>query len=152
GDFVAVEALEGGTLAERVSAAGRLPLDRATQFAAQIAQALAAAHQQGVVHGRLGPSSVLLADDDTVKVDDFGWAGAPRAVDSAAAAGDEAARADEDAMPPEAVLGAGAPRPEWDQFGLGATFFYMLTGKAPRIDKAPRSSGQVPLLLDHVEV
>ena len=68
-----MELVEGVTLAERI-AQGALPLDDALSIARQIAEALEAAHDQGVVHRNLKPANVKVRDDGTVKVLDFGLA------------------------------------------------------------------------------
>ena len=73
-----LEFVDGPTLADRI-ARGPLPLDDALAIAAQIADALAAAHDQGIVHRDLKPANVKLRADGTVKVLDFGLA---KALDS----------------------------------------------------------------------
>jgi serine/threonine protein kinase len=76
-----MELVEGPTLAERI-AQGAIPLDEAVAIARQIADALAAAHEQGIIHRDLKPANVKVRDDGTVKVLDFGLA---KALDSASA-------------------------------------------------------------------
>jgi serine/threonine protein kinase len=68
-----LELIEGPTLADRLRS-GALPLDEALGAARQIAEALDAAHQQGVVHRDLKPGNIKLRDDGVVKVLDFGLA------------------------------------------------------------------------------
>ena len=67
-----MELVDGPTLAERI-AEGRLPLGEALAIAAQIAEALEAAHEPGIVHRDLKPANVKVRDDGTVKVLDSGW-------------------------------------------------------------------------------
>ena len=64
---------EGPTLADRISQ-GPIPLDEALPIAKQIAKALEAAHEAGVVHRDLKPANIKVRDDGTVKVLDFGLA------------------------------------------------------------------------------
>ena len=68
-----LELVEGPTLAERI-AEGPIPLGEATGIATQIAEALEAAHAQGVIHRDLKPANVKVRPDGTVKVLDFGLA------------------------------------------------------------------------------
>ena len=68
-----MELVEGPTLAERIDASA-LPIDEALSIAAQIAEALDAAHELGIIHRDLKPANIKLRPDGTVKVLDFGLA------------------------------------------------------------------------------
>ncbi len=68
-----LELVEGPTLADRI-AQGAIPLDEALPIAKQIAEALEAAHEAGVIHRDLKPANIKVRDDGTVKVLDFGLA------------------------------------------------------------------------------
>jgi len=68
-----LELVEGPTLADRI-ARGPLPVEEALAIARQIAEALEAAHERGVVHRDLKPANIKVRDDGTVKVLDFGLA------------------------------------------------------------------------------
>jgi serine/threonine-protein kinase len=68
-----LELVHGPTLADRI-ARGPIPLDEAIPIARQIADALAAAHDHGVIHRDLKPANIKLRPDGTVKVLDFGLA------------------------------------------------------------------------------
>ena len=79
-----LELVEGPTLADRI-AHGPIPLDEALKIARQIAEALEAAHEHGIVHRVLKPANVKVREDGVVKVLDFGLAKAmDRAVSSVA--------------------------------------------------------------------
>ena len=71
--FLVMELVDGDELAQRI-ARGPIPLDEALPIAKQIAEALAAAHEQGIVHRDLKPANIKVRDDGTVKVLDFGLA------------------------------------------------------------------------------
>jgi eukaryotic-like serine/threonine-protein kinase len=71
--FLVLELVEGETLAERLQR-GRIPLDQALDIAKQIAEALEAAHEKGVVHRDLKPANIKLRPNGTIKVLDFGLA------------------------------------------------------------------------------
>ena len=68
-----LELVEGPTLADRISQ-GPIPLDEALPIAKQIAEALEAAHEAGVIHRDLKPANIKVREDGTVKVLDFGLA------------------------------------------------------------------------------
>ena len=67
GPGLVMELVDGPTLADHI-AKGPLPLDQAIAIAAQIAEALEAAHEQGIVHRDLKPANVKVRSDGTVKV------------------------------------------------------------------------------------
>ena len=68
-----LELVEGPTLADRISK-GPIPVDEALPIAKQIAEALEAAHEAGVIHRDLKPANIKVREDGTVKVLDFGLA------------------------------------------------------------------------------
>ena len=68
-----LELVEGPTLEDRI-AQGPIPVDEALPIAKQIAEALEAAHEAGVIHRDLKPANIKVKDDGTVKVLDFGLA------------------------------------------------------------------------------
>src|SRR5215218_1977042 len=70
--FVVMQALDGETLAQRLRRIGTLERWEATHIASQVQEALAAAHEIGLVHGGLTPHSVVLTQGGPVKVIDFG--------------------------------------------------------------------------------
>jgi len=76
--YLVMDYCHGTSLANMVSAQGRMELDRAVPIFVQIAGALAHAHEKGVIHRDLKPSNILLTDSgdqhDIVKIVDFGIA------------------------------------------------------------------------------
>jgi serine/threonine protein kinase len=68
-----MELVEGPTLADRI-AQGAIPIDAALPIARQIAEALEAAHEQGIIHRDVKPANIKVRPDGTVKVLDFGLA------------------------------------------------------------------------------
>jgi Tol biopolymer transport system component len=72
--FIAMEMIEGQTLAARLQRDGPLPLDELLRVALGIAEGLAAAHAKGIVHRDLKPGNVMLTPEGGVKILDFGLA------------------------------------------------------------------------------
>ncbi len=121
GPFLVLELLRGQTLGQRL---GQGPLARAEglRIAVEVAEALAHAHAQGVVHRDLTPGNVFLCEDGRVKVLDFGLA---HAFGRRRSAGGTPAY-----MAPEQWRGA--PEDErTDVFALGVLLFRMLAGGLP---------------------
>jgi serine/threonine protein kinase/Tol biopolymer transport system component len=71
--FLVMELIEGQTLAERIKT-GAIPVEESLKLALQIAEALEAAHEKGVIHRDLKPANIKVTPDGKVKVLDFGLA------------------------------------------------------------------------------
>src|ERR1051326_3521430 len=71
--FLVLELVDGETLADRI-AHGPIPVEEALNIAKQIAEALEAAHEKGVIHRDLKPANIKITSDGKVKVLDFGLA------------------------------------------------------------------------------
>ncbi len=133
-DYIAMEYVPGGTLTGLI-ASGPLPVERALRLAAQIADALAAAHGAGIVHRDLKPSNIMLSAGDRVKVVDFGLAkpvgpGAPADETSDAVTIAGVILGTAPYMSPEQAAG-GAVDGRSDLFSLGAILYEMLSGRRP---------------------
>ena len=123
--FIAMAYCPGGSLAARL-ASGPLPVETAVRVAVQVAEALDAAHEAGIVHRDVKPGNIAFTDRGDARVLDFGvavlgtseWA-APRF-----AAGTPAY------MAPEQVRGEAVDR-RTDVWALGAVLFEALTARRP---------------------
>ena len=71
--YIAMELVEGKTLREML-AAGLLPMRKAIEIAAQVAEGLAKAHEAGITHRDLKPENLMVSHDGLVKILDFGLA------------------------------------------------------------------------------
>jgi serine/threonine protein kinase len=126
--FLAREYVPQGSLADRL--AGRpFAVPEALHVVEQLAEVVAYMHRQGVVHGNLKPSNVLLAAGGIPRIADFRLVGGlfqgPLAADCAEPAG-------LGYLTPELVQDAGAePRPYTDVYGLGLILYELLTGRPP---------------------
>jgi predicted ATPase/predicted Ser/Thr protein kinase len=135
--FIAMEYVEGRTLADRI--AGRpLPTSDIVDIAVQVADALDAAHEKGVTHRDIKPANLMLTPRGLVKVLDFGVAKTMRIEDQRRL---EAARASAETavgvvigspqcMSPEQISG-GEVDGRSDLFSLGVTLYEMATGCLP---------------------
>ena len=126
--YISMEHVTGSDLS-RLLKTGE-PLDRETIFRilCQAAAALDYAHQEGVVHGDLNPENILLGEDDTVKIADFGLA----AIGSSP--GDLVGTLAY--MSPEQVQGLEVDGRS-DQFALAVIAYEMLAGEAPGTGERP---------------
>ena len=125
--YIVMEYLPGGSLADRLEREGAQPLGRSVEWLGQAAAALDAAHANGIVHRDVKPGNLLLADDDRVKVADFGVASAAD-LDSFTEAGTVIGTAGY--LAPEQARGEGAT-PASDRYALAVVAFELLTGKRP---------------------
>src|SRR6478735_3752840 len=72
--YIVFEYVEGETLKDRIRRMGRLPVDEAIAYAIEIARALGAAHARHIVHRDVKPQNVLIDEEGSAKVTDFGIA------------------------------------------------------------------------------
>lgn len=123
--FLAMEFVPGQSL-RRVMGGRPVNLRNAIEIAVQLADALAEAHGQGFVHGRLKPENVRVNPKGQSKILDFGLAAW---TDGATEPG--SAESDVDSYTPREQAGAAPMDARSDVFALGAVLFEMLTGRAP---------------------
>jgi len=71
--FICMEWLEGETLRRKIEA-GPLPVDEVARIGSQVAQGLAKAHATGIIHRDIKPANIIITEDQTVKILDFGLA------------------------------------------------------------------------------
>ncbi|WP_158850209.1 serine/threonine-protein kinase [Saccharothrix deserti] len=122
-----MEYLPARTLADRIAAHGALPAEHVMGIGAQIAGALAAAHAAGIVHRDVKPGNILLTDDGTAKITDFGIA---RAVGDVTVTRTGLLAGTPAYLSPEVARG-GEPGPASDVFALGATLYAAVEGRPP---------------------
>ena len=136
--------LDGGTLRETLTA-GALPQRKAVDYALQVTQGLAAAHEKGIVHRDLKPENLFVTTDERVKILDFGLAKLTQVESALAGASALPTGAPDPAaarhntvpglvmgtvgyMSPEQVRGVAADH-RADVFAFGAVLYEMLAGR-----------------------
>ena len=124
--YISMEYLPGGTLKDRISRDAPMDSRTALDVAAQIAEALAAAHEGGVIHRDVKPQNVLVTRMGDVKVGDFGIARA----ESAGTMTGNAVLGTAAYMSPEQAAGRPVD-PRSDLYSLGVVLYEMLTGEPP---------------------
>jgi len=138
--YIAMEHVQRGTLKERIKRDGALAPDAAIGVTLQIADALQAAHENGVIHRDIKPQNVLVTSTGDVKVTDFGIARAASSplTQSSAVLGTAAY------MSPEQAMGEQVG-PQSDLYSLGVVLFEMLTRELPYDAESP-----ISLAMKHV--
>jgi tetratricopeptide (TPR) repeat protein len=127
--FLAMEFCSGGSLAGRLQGTPWPPAEAAALLE-RLARAVAAAHRAGVVHRDLKPANILLTDDGTAKITDFGLAKRLDVDDGHTQSG--AILGTPTYMAPEQALGATRHvGPGADIYALGAILYELLTGRPP---------------------
>jgi eukaryotic-like serine/threonine-protein kinase len=144
--YIASELIEGETLRERL-ARGRMQLSEAVDVAIQVASALAAAHESGIVHRDIKPENIMLRPDGYVKVLDFGIAKLGEQEVPATMAREEALLLVETNlgsilgtvryMSPEQACGGQVDKTT-DVWSLGVVLYEMITGHAPFTGDTPQ--------------
>lgn len=125
--YLVMQLVRGVSLSDTIDEAAPLPVATAVAVAAQVCAVLSEAHAVPVVHRDLKPGNVMVADDGTVKVLDFGIAAVlrtdvTRLTQTGTPLGTYAY------MPPEQVRGLAAT-PASDLYSLGCVLYQMLTGR-----------------------
>ena len=138
--FLVMELIEGQTLRDRIKS-GPIPVEEALQLALQMAEALEAAHENGVIHRDLKPANVKVTPDGKVKILDFGlakaYSGDPESSSpadsptlSAAATRQGVILGTAAYMSPEQARGKFVDK-RVDIWAFGAVLYEMLTGQFP---------------------
>ncbi|HEU4658590.1 MAG TPA: protein kinase [Capillimicrobium sp.] len=139
--YIVLEYVEGETLKDRIRRFGRLPIVEAIAYAIEIARALGAAHERGIVHRDIKPQNVLVDQEGSAKVTDFGIA---RSLEEEGLTADGRVLGTTDYVSPEQALGH-AVTGQSDLYSLGIVLYEMLTGDVPF-----KGENQVAVAMKHV--
>ncbi len=139
--YIVFEYIEGETLKERIRRQGQLPVTEAVAYAIEIARALGAAHARHIVHRDVKPQNVLIDEEGSAKVTDFGIA---RTLDEEGLTADGRVIGTTDYVAPEQALGQHVTG-QSDLYSLGIVLYEMLTGEVPY-----KGDSQVAVAMKHV--
>jgi serine/threonine-protein kinase len=139
--YIVFEYVEGETLKDRIRRQRRLPVPEAVAYAIEIARALQAAHDRRIVHRDVKPQNVLIDEEGTAKVTDFGIA---RSLTEEGLTADGRVLGTTDYVSPEQALGRDVG-PQSDLYSLGVVLYEMLTGDVPF-----HGENQVAVAMKHV--
>ena len=123
--YIVMELIEGITLKSYIAKKGRLEVKETIGIAIQVAQGIAAAHEQHIIHRDIKPQNMIISKDGKVKVADFGIA---RAVSAQTLS--SAAMGSVHYISPEQARG-GYSDERSDLYSLGITMYEMATGRVP---------------------
>ena len=139
--YIVFEYIEGETLKQRIRRCGRLPIAEAVAYSIEIARALGAAHARHIVHRDVKPQNVLIDEEGSAKVTDFGIA---RTLDEEGLTADGRVLGTTDYVSPEQALGQHVTG-QSDLYSLGIVLYEMLAGEVPF-----KGDSQVAVAMKHV--
>jgi eukaryotic-like serine/threonine-protein kinase len=125
--WLVMEYVPSQNLSELVRRHGPLAPERAAEIGAQVASALVDAHRAGIVHRDVKPANVLMAEDGSAKITDFGIA---RGLDDVTLTATGAMWGTPAYFAPEVASGS-APTEKADVWSLGATLYFAVEGAPP---------------------
>jgi len=132
--YIMMEYMPGGTLKDRIVANGAMPVSDAIAIATQIAEALAMAHAQGVIHRDVKPDNILFAADGTPKLSDLSVAKLLRGGGDGTETIQGVIIGTPAYMAPEQIVDSSHIDARADIYSLGVALYEMLTGKRPNGD------------------
>lgn len=134
--FIAMEYVEGRTLADILRSNGHVTSKQAAEIASEVAAALGFAHEAGLVHRDIKPANILIGSNGQVKVADFGIARAMNSSTESNLTQAGAVMGTATYFSPEQAQGA-QPDPRSDLYSLGIVMYEMIAGRPPFTGENP---------------
>lgn len=131
--YIVMEYIRGRTLKELISQRGALDVDEAIGIMKQLVSAVDQAHDHHIIHRDIKPQNVLVKDDGTIKITDFGIAIANGSVQLTY---NNTVMGSAHYLAPETTQGK-EPNGQVDIYSLGIVFYELLTGHVPFTGKTP---------------
>ena len=136
GPYIVMPLVEGETLAARIAQRGPLAIEAALGVAAQVTDALAAAHAQGILHRDIKPANIMIDTRGQARVMDFGLAKFTETVPAGAAETGSALTRSGSSLGTAAYMSPEQARGEsldarTDLFSVGIVIYEMVTGRRP---------------------
>jgi serine/threonine protein kinase len=125
--YIVMELITASSITELVERRGPMAVDRVARIACQMVEVLEVAHQHGIIHRDVKPGNVMVLEDGSIKLADFGIAWIkddPKITASGLVLGSPSFMAPEQAQGMEST-------PATDMWGLGATIYYAVEGELP---------------------
>ena len=140
--YIVMEYIKGKTLKEVIREKGKLSFEETVDYSIQIAEALAHAHANHIVHRDIKPHNIMITEDGRVKVTDFGIA---RAATSSTVTNTNNVLGSVHYFSPEQAKG-GYTDEKSDIYSLGIVMYEMITGRVPFEGESP-----ISVALKHVQ-
>jgi serine/threonine protein kinase len=136
--YIVMELIEGQTLHQEIERAGRLATKDALRIAYQVGKALAHAYEKRILHRDVKPMNIMITPEGEAKLIDFGLAKNLWEVSAGNITGEGETLGTVGYMAPEQVRTAKLADHRADIYGLGATLYHCLSGRAPFLEKTDR--------------
>jgi serine/threonine protein kinase len=140
--YFVMEFVEGTDVAQLIASEKRLEPQRAIQITTAVCEALAFAHEEGIIHRDIKPSNIMIDKRGRVKVADFGLAKSVN-LESSLMTQSNMAMGTPDFIAPEALISGTLVDQRADIYAVGVMLYQMLTGKIPR-GRFQLPSGLIP--------
>ncbi len=140
--YIVMEYVDGKTIKQLIKRRGGLTLSESIDIMLQLTDGISHAHDKGIIHRDLKPQNILIKDDGSIKITDFGIA---MALNSTQLTQTNSVMGSVHYLPPEQASGKGSTFRS-DIYSMGILFYELLTGKLPF-----RGENAVEIALKHMK-